>query len=228
MEYAELVSNADAVDAAISEIGAQVGFARSQITSYGEKLKMVDQIEDLTTRKTSANTRITGLKEKLDALAEATKNRYQDVYTDIEDIAMEFIKADGGYENVFENPEEVSFDFARDKMAVNGRSKFSASSMVILKNSIRVAIFIHSVKDSMARYPRFLMLDNIEDKGMMEARSQNFQRVLVEKCDELENDYQIICTTSMIDPKLNTSNYVVGPFYKKGEHTLKFSKGRAS
>ncbi|MCY1459553.1 hypothetical protein D9M71_770370 [compost metagenome] len=71
------------------------------------------------------------------------------------------------------------------------------------------------------------MLDNIEDKGMMEARSQNFQRVLVEKCDELENDYQVICTTSMIDPKLNTSSYVTGPFYKKGEHTLKFSKGNA-
>ncbi|VVN79437.1 AAA family ATPase [Pseudomonas fluorescens] len=227
MEYAELMSNADAVDAAISEIGAQIGFARSQITSYGEKLKMVDQIEDLTTRKTGANTRITTLKEKLEALAEATKNRYQDVYSDIEEIAKEFIKADGGYENVFEDPEDVTFDFARDKMAVNGRSKFSASSMVILKNSIRVAIFIHSVKDQMARYPRFLMLDNIEDKGMMEARSQNFQRVLVEKCDELENDYQVICTTSMIDPKLNTSNYVVGPFYKKGEHTLKFSKGKA-
>ncbi|HFN5082617.1 TPA: AAA family ATPase [Pseudomonas aeruginosa] len=225
MEYAELVANADAVDAAISEIGAQIGYARSQITSYGEKLKMVDQIEDLTTRKTDANARITSLKERLEALAEATKNRYQDVYTDIEEIAMEFIKADGGYENVFENPEDVSFDFARDKMAVNGRSKFSASSMVIMKNSIRVAIFIHSVKDSMARYPRFLMLDNIEDKGMMEPRSQNFQRVLVEKCDELENDYQIICTTSMIDPKLNTSDYVVGPFYKKGEHTLRFSKG---
>lgn len=227
MEYAELTANADAVDAAISEIGAQIGYARSQITSFGEKLKMVDQIEGLTDRKTSANVQISSLREKLGMLEEASKNRYQKVYADIEDIAQEFIRADGGYENVFENPEEVSFDFARDKMAVNGRSKFSASSMVIMKNSIRVAIFIHAVKDKMARYPRFLMLDNIEDKGMMEARSQNFQRVLVEKCDQLENDYQIIFTTSMIDPALNKSDYVAGPFYKKGEHTLKFAKSDA-
>jgi hypothetical protein len=39
-------------------------------------------------------------------------------------------------------------------------------------------------------------------------------------CDELENDYQLIFTTSMIDPKLDKSEYVVGPHYKKGEHTL--------
>ena len=65
-----------------------------------------------------------------------------------------------------------------------------------------------------------MLLDNIEDKGMTESRSQNFQRQLVSMCDELENDYQLIFTTSMIDPGLDKSEYVVGPFYRKGEHTL--------
>ncbi len=66
-------------------------------------------------------------------------------------------------------------------------------------------------------------MDNMEDKGMTAERSQNFQRVLVRKCDELEYDYQVIFTTSMIDEELNKSDYVVGPFYKKGEHTLNIS-----
>ena len=66
------------------------------------------------------------------------------------------------------------------------------------------------------------MLDNVEDKGMTEDRSQNFQRVIVAACDSMKDDYQLIFTTSMIDPELNKSEYVVGPFYKKGEHTLQF------
>jgi hypothetical protein len=68
-----------------------------------------------------------------------------------------------------------------------------------------------------------MLMDNIEDKGMMEERSQNFQRILVSECDKLTNDYQIIFTTSMIDPDLNKSEYVAGPFYKKGNHTLQFT-----
>ncbi|WP_297324954.1 hypothetical protein [Nitrosomonas sp.] len=157
------------------------------------------------------------------AIEESTKNRVVEVYSSIEAYAKELISCDGGYENVFDNPEDITFDFARDKMAVNGRSKFSASSMVIMKNSIRAAIFIHSVKDRRARLPRFILMDNMEDKGMTAERSQNFQRVLVRKCDELEYDYQVIFTTSMIDEELNKSDYVVGPFYKKGEHTLNIS-----
>lgn len=105
-------------------------------------------------------------------------------------------------------------------MFVNGRSKFSASSMVIMKNSIRAAIFLQSVKDPSIRLPRLLLNDNIEDKGMTQERSQNFQRNLVAACEGLEEDFQLIFSTSMIDPELNESELVIGPYYKKGEHTL--------
>lgn len=181
---------------------------------------MVDQVEELIDKKSSANDAITRLKDSLALLEEGSKNRVDEVYSSIEGFSKELISSDGGYENIFDNPDEVTFDFARDKMAVNGRSKFSASSMVIMKNSIRAAIFIHSVGDKKTRLPRFILMDNMEDKGMTAERSQNFQRVLVERCDELKEDYQIIFTTSMIDKELNKSDYVVGPFYKKGEHTL--------
>ena len=178
-------------------------------------------LEELIEKKSTANDTITRLKKSLELLEESTKNRVDDVYSSIEGFSKELITSDGGYESVFDNPDDVTFDFARDRMTVNGRSKFSASSMVIMKNSIRAAMFIHSVNDEMTRLPRFILMDNMEDKGMTAERSQNFQRALVKKCDELEEDYQIIFTTSMIDEELNKSDYVVGPFYKKGEHTLK-------
>ena len=219
-EYIELTSNGDAVDAALSELGSKIGFCRSQICHLEEKMTMIDQVESLIESKSKANETITKLKESLDLLEESTKNRVVEVYSNIEATAKELISSDGGYEEVFDNPDDITFDFAKDKMAVNGRSKFSASSMVIMKNSIRAAIFIHSTYDKKSRFPRFILMDDMEDKGMTPQRSQNFQRVLVKRCNELKNDYQVIFTTSMIDDELNKSDYVVGPFYKKGEHTL--------
>lgn len=222
-EYIEYSSNADQVDLMLSQIGSEIGYRRNEIESFESKRSMVAQIDDLVERKESLNRRIIQLQDQLDRLTELTKDRHTFVYTDIELKAKAIIAADGGYENVFEDVEEVTLDFGRDKMFVNGRSKFSASSMTIMKNSIRVAIFLHCVEDTLARFPRFLMLDNVEDKGMTPERSQNFQRVIIEACDSMEDDYQLIFTTSMIDPELNKSEYVIGPFYKKGEHTLQLT-----
>lgn len=222
-EYIEISSNADQVDLIISHLSSEIGYRKNEIETFESKRSMVAQIDELVERKENLNARITQLQDQLDRLMEITKGRHTLVYSDIEEKAKTILASDGGYESVFEEIEEVTLDFGRDKMFVNGRSKFSASSMTIMKNAVRVAIFLHCIEDDLARFPRFLMLDNVEDKGMTAERSQNFQRVIVEACDSMEDDYQLIFTTSMIDPELNKSEYVVGPFYKKGEHTLQFA-----
>jgi len=51
-------------------------------------------------------------------------------------------------------------------MYVNGRGKFSASSMVVMKNSIRFSKFAHAADDKYSRLPNLLLMDYIEDKGM--------------------------------------------------------------
>lgn len=222
-EYIEISSNADPVDLMISHLGSEIGYRKNEIENFESKRSMVTQIDELVERKENLNARITQFQDQLDRLMERTKDRHTLAYSDIEQKAKTILASDGGYESVFEEVEEVTLDFGRDKMFVNGRSKFSASSMTIMKNAIRMAIFLHCIEDDLARLPRFLMLDNVEDKGMTAERSQNFQRVIVEACDSMEDDYQLIFTTSMIDPELNKSEYVVGPFYKKGEHTLQFT-----
>lgn len=219
-EYRELASSINSADSIISEIGTAIGYKRGMIASLEDKRGMIDEVEKLISVKQKAQEEITNLEERLAIIEASTKNRYDFVYSSIEAIATEILHKDGGYESAFENVEEVNFDFARDKVSVNGRSKFSASSMVVMKNAIRIAIYLHCINDEGARLPRFMLLDNIEDKGMTELRSQNFQRQLVAMCDSLEKDYQLIFTTSMIDPDLDKSEYVVGPHYKKGQHTL--------
>lgn len=219
-EYQGLIENGDTVDAALTDISEKIGYQRNQLICIQEKINLCDQIEGLIEKKNDAYAAVDKLKRELSLLEEGTQDRRDVVYNDIEDIAKKMLIDDGGYEPAFEYPEEISFDFAKDKMFVNGRTKFSASSMVIMKNCIRSSIFFHSINDDKSRLPRLLLIDNIEDKGMMPERSQNFQRKLIERFDALEEDYQLIFTTSMIDSELNESDCVIGPFYKKGTHTL--------
>jgi hypothetical protein len=69
-------------------------------------------------------------------------------------------------------------------------------------------------------HPRFLLLDNIEDKGMEVIRSQLFQKLIVEKATEVEVPYQVIFTTSMMNPMLELDEYVIGPAYTEDHRTL--------
>ncbi|MEW8351130.1 MAG: AAA family ATPase [Candidatus Thiodiazotropha taylori] len=220
-EYAELSSNADSVDAVLSEISAEIGFMKGQLTNLREKLDFVGQVEALIEEKARANAWLTELKEELTAVEESTAERYQQVYSAIEEIATVLLVSDGGYEGAFDDPQEVAFDFARDTLSVNGRKKFSASSMVVMKNSIRAAMFSQSIGDEKSRFPGLFLMDNIEDKGMTTERSQNYQRSLLNHFSQYETcSFQLILTTSMVADELNTSDFAVGDFYAKGMHTL--------
>jgi hypothetical protein len=57
---------------------------------------------------------------------------------------------------------------------------------------------------------------------MEEARSQNFQRVIVDFSKNHQTRHQIIFTTSMIAPELDNSSLCIGPAYSKEKHTLDF------
>jgi hypothetical protein len=104
---------------------------------------------------------------------------------------------------------------------VDGRQNFSASSVVYLKNSVLYAIFFASLENDFFRYPRLIMCDNMEDKGMQEARSQNLQRTIVELSNKAKVEHQIIFSTSMIDASLDIDAYCIGDFYSKENKTLK-------
>lgn len=221
-ELKEINTSTDDKEAVLIDIASEIGFCRSQILSLEDKREQVEKVDTLKERKANAITRISNIKAKLEEVALLQERRYVEVYSSIESKAKNLLKLDGGYEPSFSAPEEVVFDFAKDKMFVNGRSKFSASSMVVMKNSIRFSIFAHAADDKYARIPNLILMDNIEDKGMREERSQNFQRQMVNVCDSIQDEYQLIYTTSMIADELEGTAMCVGPYYPKGTHTLDF------
>ncbi|MDY0993071.1 hypothetical protein SOM38_02935 [Pantoea agglomerans] len=202
------------------DIAKNIGFVESAIISLEENRGGIAKINSLLLEKQQAQRRILEIKEKLSVLDSAQAERQVSVYSDIENITKRLLVLDDGNEPAFDKPGDVIIDFARDRMYLDGMTKFSASSMVIFKNSIRLAIFLHCVDDPDSRLPNFMIMDNIEDKGMVDARSHNFQHIIMKECQNLKDKYQLIFTTSMISPDLNNTAFCVGPYYPKGEHTL--------
>jgi len=140
----------------------------------------------------------------------------------IQDVALHLLASDLPREDTFSEATSVTLDFRRNAFSVDGRNVFSASSLCYLKNCIHYAILFASLKNEFFRYPRLLVCDNMEDKGMEEARSQNFQREVVRLSQAQETAHQIIFTTSMIAPELDNTDLCVGEHYTKDNKTLRF------
>lgn len=69
-------------------------------------------------------------------------------------------------------------------------------------------------------HPRFLLMDNVEDKGMEDERSHNFQKLIIARPEAAAFEHQIIFTTSTIAPELDISAYTIGPSYDHDHKTL--------
>lgn len=205
----------------LNEISVKIGTIEERIKNYDTKAQLVTAVEGLIEKKQSLNATMLELEEQIKAGKAHTNSRRESIESNLSEKTVELLKKDGGFEPAFNVARTVMFDFGKDYMLVDGRSKFSASSETILKNSFHLAILLESLEDDSMRYPRLLLLDNTEDKGMGPDRSQNFQRVLVEALAEHDDKpYQVIMTTSMVDPALDKSDLCVGPHYAKGMHTL--------
>ena len=133
------------------------------------------------------------------------------------------LRSDLRRQDTFENPDSVAFDFSSNRISVDNHSYFSASSRVVLKTSFFVAFLVAATKHSFFRHPKFCLIDTIEDKGMEQERSQNFQKLIVSSSEKAEVEHQIIFATAMIAPELNNEAYTVGRNSTRDDPTLDFS-----
>jgi hypothetical protein len=168
---------------------------------------------------------ISDLEMQINIKKERLNNNYNSAMNLIKKIAIELIRNDMPRDLPKDNTllSTLNIDFVNNNtFSINGRYNFAASSMVYLKNSIMFAFFFASLQLNSMNYPRFIICDNIEDKGMEEARSHNFQIKLFEKSQQFNDvDHQMIITTSMINPSLNNSNICIGEYYTNESKSLK-------
>lgn len=211
-----------AVDAEIEICMQKIGYLERSIEDLNGRARLAALIGARIAIRDELNHEIAQLRNELEAYRVAREKRTQEVKGRISALCIGILQDDLPQEETFQNAEVVEFDFAANKMWANGRSRFSASSMTFLKNAFIFSLFLLSLEDEQVRWPRFLLLDNIEDKGMQPTRSANFQELVEERLANTDVEHQLIMTTSMISPRLNDSPYCVGPSYAHDNKTLSF------
>mgnify|MGYP001038045877 CR=1 FL=1 len=209
-------------DKQTEELIHRIGYLDRTLENLHERARLLELIDELVEKKAELNKDISRLKDEIGSLKQELLNRKEAAYNEIANFTANLLKMDLDREAEFKFVNKISFNFGDDEVSVDGKRNFSASSMVYLKNSFHFAIFLASLNNEFFNYPRLIIFDNIEDKGMEIKRSHNFQRKIVEFSETNDVDHQIIFATSMVAEELEDEKYTVGRFYTHDKKSLQF------
>lgn len=228
-EYLSLVRNyvSDA-DVEIDRLTVRLGYIDRELVHLERQRKLAEQLETLSAEKDSLNTRISDLRGRIKAWSESKERRESTAYGLVQRKTAEILGKDLQSESEFTKDTSVYFNFAEDRISIAGKSGFSASSLTVIRNAFHLALLWASVSDAEFKYPRFILLDNVEDKGMTQARSHNFQSIVVDMSKSMGAEHQIIFTTSMINPSLEFDELVVGEHYMFDKKSLRIGRPAGS
>ncbi|NVZ89780.1 AAA family ATPase [Pseudomonas yamanorum] len=208
----------------LRELQRKLGYIDRMIEDFDQESKMAGVISSLSQRKTELQLRITSLDEENLGLRRAQQDRLNRAYLLISEEVKHLLHNDLRRQDSFENAKGLSFSFEKNRLTVDGESYFSASSRAILKSSFFAGFTAAASEEEFFRHPRFCMIDTLENMGVEEVRSQNFQRLLVNRSAKLKARHQIIYATAMIDPELNNASYTVGRYSTRDEPTIELWK----
>ena len=198
----------------------RLGHIEAEIDFLLRNLGVAERIEMLTDKKNRLATEIDKLNARRSILQREATQRRSLALSRMSSICAGILRVDLERQPEFGSANLVNYDFLNDSIAVDGFVNFAESSNVFLKNSAILGLFLAAGADVEFFHPRFLLIDNVEDKGMEVERSHLFQRLIVERVTELPEPYQVIFTTSMMNPALELDDYTIGPAYTSDHRTL--------
>lgn len=224
-------------DERIDELIQTKGYKEGEITQFLTLLESADKYQRLKDELAQAEQQ----RDKLNAYIKAAENRIERqrnlVERAIQSNGIYLLQHDQDRQAEFRNASSFTMDYGQNIIYLeDGHTKLSASSSFYLKMAARFAFFLASVQVDDMKYPRLIFSDNMEDKGMEENRSRNFQQILVQRLNALEEakkpetwnlkpetqpDYQVIFATSNIANELNKPEYTVGDYYTRDNKSLK-------
>ena len=197
------------------------GFLKNSIEYLIQQIKTAETLDQLKKDIAKLTGRITELTLSIDEKFRMQYQKNSLALEKIQSFALEILRKDLDRQNEFKNAKEVQVDFINNTFALDGKFNFSASSNTYLKNAVRFGIFFASLELSFFRFPRFILCDNMEDKGMEQIRTRNLQKKLVEISKNLKVEHQLIFSTSMIEPSINNTEMCVGDEYDEINKCLK-------
>ncbi|MCF8089746.1 MAG: AAA family ATPase [Desulfotignum sp.] len=218
--YNSFVETSDPITAELKDALTRVGQNDKTLENLRDKQKLIQTIDDLSQEKSKIARNISSLSDQIERREKNREMRWQTLQKRISDLTIEILRNDIPSEETFANATDFEFDFAKNKLVVDGRTKFSASSVCYLKSAFLFSLFLVSLEDNLVLFPRFLLMDNIEDKGSTPERVQNMHKIIIRSLENVDQDHQLIFTTSVLSNDLNDSDYCVGPEYSFNLKTL--------
>lgn len=229
-QYDSAVGNVRSTnDERIDRLVQQKGFKEGEILQYRTLLEQAERYDSLQRERDRLARESEGLERNIAAAEQRIRQQRAKVEKAIADNGVYLLRHDQDRQEQFRQATQFTIDFGQNVVYLNDRHvKLSASSSFYLKMAARFAFFLTSLTDENMLYPRLLFSDNMEDKGMEEDRSRNFQRIVVERLRDLTTynyetiiDYQLIFATSNIAKELDKPEYTIGEFYTKDNKSLK-------
>lgn len=198
----------------------RIGHIDAEISYLSKYLSLAEEIDLFQSDLGGKEASLLKIQDTERVLQRGAAKRRGTALSEVSSIGIEILKSDLKRQPEFQNPKKLELNFRNDSVALDGKVNFAESSNVFLKNTAIFSLFLAAGADPLFCHPRFLLLDNIEDKGMEMIRSQLFQRLIVERATEVTVPYQVIFTTSMMNPELELQEYVIGPAYTEKNRTL--------
>lgn len=202
----------------------EIGATNNEIQDLNNSKTRFSKLHKLYNIRDELQKEVNAIKDEIERKESSLAKELQRKKSAISNYTLAILHEDKDHEETFRDGRKVEFDFGEDRVTIDDRALFSASSMVYLKNAFRLALLQASCTDPTYLYPRFLLMDNVEDKGMEPSRSHQFQKEIIKASENITVPHQIIFTTSMIDPELDGTKYCIGPYYDDHNKTLKFGQ----
>ena len=200
------------------------GFKEGEILQYRTLLEQAEKYECLLEDQDMLKKRESELSRFIEATENHIRMERKNIDAAVSASGLYLLRNDEQRQTEFMQASDFVIDYSQNMAYIsNQRIKLSASSAFYLKMVARFALLFASLKVDGMLYPRLLLSDNMEDKGLEQGRAEKFQRTVVRLLKEYEAvpDYQLIFATSMIAPELNTEEYVVGDYYSEDNKSLK-------
>lgn len=210
-------------DEKIDALFVDKGFAEGEVLQLRSMLESAELYQSLIKKRGDLEQELSTLNSSIERMTSQQYAQKNFVDKAVEKEALYSLNNDLKRQDDFIEAKEFHVDY-RNNLAfiADKEAKYSASSNFYLKTTARFAIFLASLGIDSMRYPRFILCDNMEDKGIEEKRAQNFQHIIIEEAEKHSADsYQMIYTTSFIPADLKNTAYCVGEYYTKQTPSLK-------
>lgn len=207
----------------IDQLYIDKGYFEGELIQLRTLLESAEAYENLREKKHDLEIYLAQLKKSIEIRESNQERLKKDIKEHVQNCGLSLLRNDLYRQKEFKNAKSFTIDYRNNLAFIDDKElRFSASSDFYLKTTARYSIFFASLEVDSMRYPRFILCDNMEDKGIEQQRAQNFQKLLVEKALSYTNvDFQMIYTTSFITEELKNSEYIVGEFYTKSNPSLK-------